>query len=130
MMVRVFDDKKLLGEAAAQQASKAICRAISAQGMARIIAATGMSQVDFLDALTRDDKIDWQRVEMFHLDEYVGLPITHPASFRKYLLERLIHKVKIAKYHLLDGSGDPSEVVRRVGGALQSAPVDIAFVGI
>jgi glucosamine-6-phosphate deaminase len=86
--------------------------------------------LDFLDALTNADNIDWQRVEMFHLDEYIGLPITHPASFRKYLLERLIHKVRIAKYHLLDGSSDPGEVVRRVGAALQSAPVDIAFVGI
>jgi len=81
MMVRVFDDKKLLGEAAAEQASQAIRRAIGKQGMARIIAATGMSQVDFLDALTRDDKIDWRKVEMFHLDEYVGLPLTHPPAF-------------------------------------------------
>ena len=129
-MVRVFDDKRLLGEAAAQQASKAICRAISAQGMARIIAATGMSQVDFLDALTRDDKIDWRKVEMFHLDEYVGLPLTHPASFRKYLFERLIHKVGLTNHHLLDGTGDANETVRVVGEALRSAPIDVAFVGI
>jgi glucosamine-6-phosphate deaminase len=130
MMVRVFDDKKSLGKAAAEQASKAIRRAISAQGMARIIAATGMSQVDFLDALTCDDKIDWRKVEMFHLDEYVGLPLTHPASFRKYLCERLIHKVGITNHHLLDGTGDASETVRIVGDALRSAPVDVAFVGI
>lgn len=129
-MVKVFDDKKLLGEAAAQQASKAIRRAIGEQGMARIIAATGMSQVDFLDALTRADKIDWRKVEMFHLDEYVGLPLTHPASFRKYLFERLIHKVGITNYHLLDGTGDANETVRVVGDALRSAPVDVAFVGI
>ncbi len=129
-MVRVFDDKKLLGEAAAEQASKAIRRAIGKQGMARIIAATGMSQVDFLDALTRDDKIDWRKVEMFHLDEYVGLPLTHPASFRKYLFERLIHKVGLTNYHLLDGTGDANETVRVVGDALRSAPVDVAFVGI
>jgi len=130
MMVRVFDDKKLLGEAAAEQASKAIRRAIGKQGIARIIAATGMSQVDFLDALTRDDKIDWRKVEMFHLDEYVGLPLTHPASFRKYLFERLIHKVGLTNYHLLDGTGDANETVRVVGEALRVAPVDVAFVGI
>jgi glucosamine-6-phosphate deaminase len=86
--------------------------------------------LDFLNALTTAKDIDWPRVEMFHLDEYVGLPITHPASFRKYLLERLIQKVKIRNYHLLDGSGDPIEVARCVGEALQSAQVDIAFVGI
>ena len=119
-----------LSTAAAEQASAAVRRAILDSGSARIIAATGASQLDFLDALTKAKNIDWQRVEMFHLDEYVGLPITHPASFRKYLLERLIHKVGIAKYHLLDGSGDAREVVRSVGGALRSAPVDVAFVGI
>ena len=130
MIVRVFEDKISLSSAAADQAAAAVRRAILDRGCARIIVATGASQLDFLDALTKAENIDWQRVEMFHLDEYVGLPITHAASFRKYLLERLIHKVRIAKYHLLDGSGDPGEVVRRVGAALQSAPVDIAFVGI
>ena len=130
MIVRVFEDKRSLSRAAADQASAAVRRAILDRECARIVVATGASQLDFLDALTNAENIDWQRVEMFHLDEYVGLPITHPASFRKYLLERLIHKVRIAKYHLLDGSGDPSEVVHRVGAALQSAPVDIAFVGI
>jgi glucosamine-6-phosphate deaminase len=130
VIARVFEDRQSLGLAAAEQASVAIRRAILDRGRARIIAATGASQLDFLDALTKAKNIDWQRVEMFHLDEYVGLPITHPASFRKYLLERLIQKVKIAKYHLLDGSADPIEVARRVGEALQSAQVDVAFVGI
>src|SRR5260370_27675240 len=67
---------------------------------------------------------------MFHRDEYVGLPVTHPASFRKYLLERLIHKAGIVQYHLLDGNGDPTEVAGRVGEAVSSAPIDIAFAGI
>ena len=130
MIVRVFEDKISLSRAAAQQASVAMRRAILDPGVARIIVATGTSQLDFLDELTNAENIGWQRVEMFHLDEYVGLPITHPASFRKYLLERLIHKVGITQYHLLDGNGDPSEVIRRVGAALRLAPVDIAFVGI
>ena len=130
MIVKVFEDKLSLSKAAAEQASAAIRNAIRDYGWARIIAATGTSQLDFLDALTSAKNIDWQRVEMFHLDEYVGLPISHPASFRKYLLERLIHKVGIRNYHLLDGDGDPAEVVRRVGKALRSAPVDVAFVGI
>ena len=91
MIVRVFEDKSLLGVAAAEQAASAVRRGIQERGRARIIVATGTSQIEFLDALTGADNIDWQRVEMFHLDEYVGLPITHPASFRKYLLERLIH---------------------------------------
>src|SRR5437868_4023801 len=130
MVLKVYKDKVSLGQAAAKQASGAIRSAIAQHGRARIIAATGASQFDFLDALTSTPGLDWSRVEMFHLDEYVGLPIAHPASFRKYLLERLIHKVGIVKYHLLDGDGDPAEVVRRVGKALRSAPVDVAFVGI
>jgi glucosamine-6-phosphate deaminase len=130
VIVRVFEDKMSLSRAAAEQASDAMRRAILDRGRARVIVATGTSQLNFLDALTNTKNIDWQRVEMFHLDEYVGLPITHPASFRKYLLECLIHKVRITQYHLLDGSGDPTEVVRHVGEALRSAPVDMAFVGI
>jgi glucosamine-6-phosphate deaminase len=126
----VFEHQIALGRAAAEQASVAVRRAILDQGVARIIVATGTSQLDFLDALTKAENIDWQRVEMFHLDEYVGLPINHPASFRKYLLERFIHKAGITQYHLLDGNVDPSEVVRRVGEALRSAPVDVAFAGI
>jgi glucosamine-6-phosphate deaminase len=127
---KVFEDKMSLSKAAADHASAAIRRATLDHGCARIIVATGASQLDFLDALTNARNLDWQQVEMFHLDEYVGLPITHPASFRKYLLERLIHKVGIRKYHLLDGDGDASEVVRSVGEALRAAPVDVAFVGI
>ena len=130
MIVKVFEDKLSLSLAAAKQAANAVRRAILDRGRARIIAATGASQLDFLDALTRAENIAWQQVEMFHLDEYVGLPITHPASFRKYLLERLIHKAGITQYHLLDGDGDPREVVRRIGETLKLAPVDIAFAGI
>jgi len=130
VIVKVFEDKLSLSLAAAKQAANVVRRAILDRGRARIIAATGASQLDFLDALTRAENIDWQQVEMFHLDEYVGLPITHPASFRKYLLERLIHKAGITQYHLLDGDGDPREVVRRIGETLKLAPVDIAFAGI
>jgi len=74
--------------------------------------------------------IEWTRVEMFHLDEYIGLPASLPASFRKFLLERLIRPAGITNFHLLEGDGDVGEVVRRVGSELQTAPVDIAFVGI
>lgn len=94
------------------------------------MAATGASQFEFLDNLTRAPGIDWTRVEVFHLDEYVGLPATHPASFRKYLLERLIHKTGVTRYHLLDGDGDPQASVNRVGAELESKQVDLLFAGI
>ncbi len=130
MIVRVFEDKLSLSAAAAEQAAAAVRRAILDRGRARIVVATGTSQLDFLDALTKAENIDWQRIEMFHLDEYVGLPITHPASFRKYLLERLILKTGITQYHFLDGDREPIEVARVVGEILRSAPVDLAFAGI
>jgi glucosamine-6-phosphate deaminase len=130
VILKVFNDKIQLGEAAAAQAAAAINRAISRRGQARIIAATGASQFEFLKALTSTPGIDWSRVEMFHLDEYVGLPITHPASFRKYLLERLIEPTGMTNYHLLDGEAAPKEVCRLAGEAISAAPIDVAFVGI
>jgi len=130
MVAKIFDDKILLSRAAAEQAASAIRSAIATLGRARIVAATGVSQIAFLEELTKSAGIDWQRVEMFHLDEYVGLPITHPASFRKFLIEQLIRKTGIQKYHLLDGDGDIVDSVKRVGEALISAPIDVAFLGI
>ena len=131
MLIKVFGDRVSLGQAAAEQAATAIRRAIAERGQARIIAATAASQLEFLDALTKTPGIDWSKVEAFHLDEYIGLPVTHPGSFRKMLLEQLVRKTGITHYHLLDGdAADPSEVVRRVGKELASMPVDIAFLGI
>jgi glucosamine-6-phosphate deaminase len=131
MLLKVFSDKTSLGKAAAEQAATAIRRAIAEQSRARIIAATAASQLEFLDALTKAPDINWANVEVFHLDEYVGLPVTHPGSFRKMLLEQLVRKTGIRSYHLLDGDAtDPSEVLRRVGTELTSAPIDIAFLGI
>lgn len=131
MRIRVFNDKVTLGKAAADQAATAIRRAIAVRGRSRIVAATAASQFEFLDLLTRAQGIDWQNVEVFHLDEYVGLPIAHPGSFRKMLLEQLVRKVGVNKYHLLDGdTADPIEVIDRVGQALASEPVDVAFLGI
>ena len=131
MLLKVFPDKSSLSRAAAGQAANAIRSAIAKRGHARIVAATAASQIEFLDALTKAPGIDWSKVEAFHLDEYIGLPVTHPGSFRKMLLEQLIQKTKIRKYHLLDGdANDPAEVARRIGKELASSPVDIEFLGI
>src|SRR6202162_3511541 len=130
MVIKISPDKKSLGQAAAKPAATAIRRAIHDRGGARVVAATGASQFEFLDALVTEPNIDWARVELFHLDEYIGLPVTHPASFRNYLLQRLVHKTGIKTFHSLDGNADPSEVVDQVGRALASAPIDIEFLGI
>src|SRR6202030_2871155 len=124
MLIRVFDDKVTLGRAAAEQAANAIRGAISERGMARIIAATAASQLEFLDALTQTPGIDWGKVEAFHLDEYIGLPVTHPGSFRKMFLEQLVRKTGITRYHLLEGdAANLVQAVCSVGKELASAPI-------
>jgi len=130
VQLRKFSDKKSLASAAAARAATVIRHSIAERKKARIIAATGASQFEFLEALTCTADIDWQRVEMFHLDEYVGLPETHPASFCKYLRERLIDKVGIGEYYLLSGTDDPAHVMKEVGEQLQREPIDVAFVGV
>jgi glucosamine-6-phosphate deaminase len=128
--IRLFPDKRTLASAAADRAATIIRNSIAQRGLARIIAATGASQFEFLEALTSLPQIEWGRVEMFHLDEYVGIPETHPASFCKYLRERLIDKAGVGKYHLLNGMSDPAAVIREVGQELRRAPIDVAFVGV
>jgi glucosamine-6-phosphate deaminase len=130
MQIKTYADRLTMSMAAARHAATALRTAIQSRGLVRIVAATGASQFDFLEALTAAPSLDWTRVEMFHLDEYVGLPIDHPASFRKYLLERLIRKTGITRYHLLDGEHDAARVAADIGQEIGRAPVDVAFVGI
>jgi glucosamine-6-phosphate deaminase len=130
MRIKTYIDRQTMSRAAARHAGRVMNEAIAARGEARIIAATGASQFDFLEALTASPDVDWQAVEMFHLDEYVGLPIDHPASFRRYLLERLIDKTSIPRFHFLDAEHDAAAAAERVGRTLSRAPIDVAFVGI
>ena len=130
MQVKTYDNRSTMSRAAARHSSRTLREAIDARGGVRIVAATGASQTDFLGALTAAPDIDWTRVEMFHLDEYVGLPLDHPASFRRYLLDRLIERTGIRRYHLLDGERDAAREADRVGRELAAMPVDVAFVGI
>ena len=130
MEIQVFDTKAELGEAAARDAARIINEAIEERGAAFVIAATGASQFEFLDALVQE-KIDWARVVYFHLDEYVGLPESHPASFRRYLKERLLSRIHPKAFHFLDGEvADVSQECRRVGELIAQQTIDVAFVGI
>ena len=130
MVIKCFNEKREMAIAAADEAAAILRETIQANGRARLIAATGAAQFEFLEILTSLPGIDWQRVEMFHLDEYIGLPASHPASFCRFLQERLIQRAGIKKYFLLSGDQDPADVILRVGEALLSAPIDLAFVGV
>ncbi|GAB3806614.1 glucosamine-6-phosphate deaminase [Spirosoma humi] len=130
MKVIITPDKYELGNEAAKYASELIREAILVKGQANIILATGTSQFETLDRLTSED-IDWSKVTMFHLDEYVDLPVTHRASFRKYLSERFIEKVSPLKaVHLINGEGDTALELENLNNIISQHPIDVALVGI
>ena len=131
MDVRIFDTKETMGQAAADDGAKAIAEALTERGRANVIVATGASQFEMLAALVAAE-VDWSRVTFFHLDEYVGLPITHPASFRKYLKERFVDRLPTppAAFHYVNGEGDCEAECRRLGELIAGCTIDVAFVGI
>jgi glucosamine-6-phosphate deaminase len=131
MKIEVLPTKTEMAAAAADRAAAALRGAIDARGRAHVIAATGASQFEFLDALVRRPGVDWARTVFFHLDEYVGLPATHPASFRRYLRERIVERVHPGAFHFIDGDApDVQAEIQRVGALIRAHPIDVAFVGI
>jgi glucosamine-6-phosphate deaminase len=128
--IKVFDSKLELGQAAAHDAATIINQAIVERDAAHVIAATGASQFELLDALAQEE-IDWTKVVFFHLDEYVGLPESHPASFRRYLKDRVVNRIHPKTFHFLDGEADDvREECRRMGNLITQEIIDVAFVGI
>jgi glucosamine-6-phosphate deaminase len=109
MEVVIFDSRQKMAQAAADHAGRLIRQAIATRGQAYLIAATGASQFEFLDALVVQPGIEWGQVTFFHLDEYVGLPQTHPASFRRYLQERIVDRLQPGAFHFVNGDApDPA----------------------
>mgnify|MGYP005857431933 CR=1 FL=1 len=128
--VKIFANKDEMGKAAAISVAEKLNSAISEKGFANLILATGASQFQFLEHLQKQT-IDWKKITVFHLDEYMGMPITHPASFRKYLKERILDNVQPKVVHYLQGDADDIEAeVKRYEELLQSHPVDVACIGI
>lgn len=131
MDIQIASDHVKLGEAAGLAASRLIRNTIAEKGGANIILATGTSQFETLKHLIHDSEIDWSKVVMFHLDEYIGLPITHPASFRKYLKERFLSKVSPLKaVYLINGEENPTQECEKLGALIRNHPIDVALVGI
>ena len=127
--VLVYATRADMSAAAAEHAAASIRDAIAAQGRARVVAATGASQLEFLAALTRLDNIDWKRVDLFHLDEYIGLSLSHRASFRRVLTEHLVAPAGIVRFHRLDVDDDIA-AVPAVAAELARAAIDVLFAGI
>jgi glucosamine-6-phosphate deaminase len=129
MEIIISETKQELGKKAAQKGAEIIRKAIAEKGEANIIVATGASQFEMLSELVKED-IDWNVVTGFHLDEYIGIDDSHPASFRKYLKERFVDLVPLKAFHYVDGGSDAAAECRRVGKIIRSHPIDVAFVGI
>jgi glucosamine-6-phosphate deaminase len=129
--VRIFASLADLAAAAAEDAANGLTAAIAARGRARAIIATGNSQDLFLEKLTQRAGIAWSKVELFHMDEYLGMPITHPASFRRYLKQRVFDRVHPAAAHYLEGDAlEPLKAMRDYAAQLAAAPVDLCCLGI
>ena len=130
LTVIVFPNKDDLGKAAAESVAERLNKTIAEKGFANLILATGASQFEFLEHL-QQHKIDWKKITVFHLDEYMGMSITHPASFRKYLKERILDNVQPQKVHYLNGDANDIEAeVNRYEKLLNDHPIDVACIGI
>ncbi len=131
MEIHILPGKQELGLQAAAQAANGLRAALAERGAARLVLATGASQFEMLSSLVAQPGIDWTQVTCFHLDEYAGLPETHPASFRKYLRERFAAFVPLKEFHFVQGDApDLLAECRRLGALIRAAPVDVACVGI
>jgi glucosamine-6-phosphate deaminase len=131
MQIQVFEDEQQMAQAAASKAAELLKETLNEKGTATFIVATGASQFEFLENLTAAPSIKWANTVMFHLDEYVGLSESHPASFRRYLKEKLINKVHPGAVHLVCGdSSNPEAECRRLNEIISGYVVDVAFVGI
>ena len=129
MKITIFENTVELGKTAAKYCAAIINESIACKGKARIALSTGASQFETIKALTETD-IDWSKVEMFHLDEYIGLPESHPASFRKYLKERFLSNVNIKQAYLVDGEDDPEKVISYLTTEIRKEPIDLGVIGI
>lgn len=129
MDIRILDTAKELGFAAARYASEVMNKRIAEKGSVRIVLSTGASQFDFFEAFITMD-IDWGKVEVFHLDEYINMSEDHPASFKKYLKERFLNHVQVKKMHFVDGNGDIEKNIADLTAEIRREPIDLALIGI
>ena len=126
MEIRICKDRYELGKSAAKFVANAINEVIAEKGVARIALSTGASQFDTLASLI-EEKVDWSKVEMFHLDEYVDLPETHGASFRKYLKEKFTTKVSLKAAYFVDGTEENRKALCE---KISESPIDVGLIGI
>ncbi|MBK7626105.1 MAG: glucosamine-6-phosphate deaminase [Bacteroidales bacterium] len=129
MNIIICENAAELGLRAARLAAEKLNQSIAGRGEARLVVSTGSSQFETLSALL-SEKVEWEKVEIFHLDEYIGLPVTHPASFRKYLYERFINHIKAKAFHSVDVEGSIEQKIKKLTEEIRRKPVDLGLIGI
>jgi glucosamine-6-phosphate deaminase len=131
MKIVLSENDKILGEKAAEHIALLLKQVIEKKGYARLLVSTGMSQFTTFEALIASD-LDWSKVELFHLDEYIDMPETHPASFIKYLKERFISKlpVELKKIHFVDMTIGAEKIIARLNEELKREAIDVGVIGI
>ena len=129
MKLVVSKTKEELGKKSAEHAAKVIADAIAKNGSARILLSTGASQFPFFTEFVKMP-VEWDKVEMFHLDEYVGISEEHPASFKRYLLDRFVNVVNPKKAHLINGGENPEETIKELTKLINEKPIDLGMIGI
>ena len=131
LTVRIYETQPALAADAAAAAAQCLREAINCQGSAAAILASAASQIQFLDALTALPGVDWSRVTLFHMDEYLGIDEAHPASFRRFLRERVGQRVKLRAFHTIAGeAGQPLDEADRYAALLAAQPIDLCCLGI
>jgi glucosamine-6-phosphate deaminase len=129
MIINISVDAAELGKRAAKFAAEKLWNAIEKNGEARLVLSTGSSQFETLESLLKET-VEWDKVEIFHLDEYIGLPVTHPASFRKYLYERFINNIRVKKFHSVDVDEDIEKKIKDLTTEIRKKPIDLGLIGI
>ena len=128
--IRVLADPAALADAAAADAAAIVRDAVTARGRANVMFASGNSQIDFLQRLTTDPALPWPAVTGFHMDEYVGIAGDHPASFGRYMQDRIVARTAIAGFHVIDGTAPPADECARYAALLDAHPLDLCVMGI
>lgn len=129
MIINISKDAAALGLSAAEFVAEKLNKAIKTNGEARLVVSTGSSQFETLQALA-ESKVEWNKVELFHLDEYIDLPVTHKASFRKYLNERFVKHIDIKKFYAVEAEGNVDEKIKGLTDALRRKTIDVGLIGI
>jgi len=130
LQVEVYENRAYLGKAACKEGSERILEILKKKGSARMIFAAAPSANEFLEELTKVKEIDWSKITVFHMDEYIGLPANAPQTFSNFLKRSIFDKVNPGTIHLIDGQNDPEKECARYGALLNEAPIDIVFMGI